>query len=374
MKILFAGDLRPNRKVRECFDNSEYRVVFEEVKKVVERVDYAIVNLESPIVTRDAAPIVKTGPNLKCNANVIPALQYAGFNCVTLANNHFFDYGEIGVEDTLHLCENANIDYVGGGRNLNEAKKTLYKKIDNKIVAIINRCENEWSIATEDKGGSAPMNVIETYYAIQEAKNEADYVVLILHGGIENYRLPTPQMKNKYRFFVDAGADAIINHHQHCYSGFEIYKGKPIFYGLGNFCFFSIESDKQWQEGFLVSLDLSDNITFKLIPYIQCKNQEPTIRFDVCEEDFFNSINQLNKIIEDDSALNLEYDKLVASKKRTYLDYIEPHSSKMLFALQHRNICPYFLKKKKKKYLMNLIRCESHHDILLRILDNTISK
>ena len=52
---------------------------------------------------------------------------------------------------------------------------------------------------------------------------------LILHGGIEHYQLPSPRMKKWYRHIIDLGASAIVNHHQHCFSGYELYNGKPIF-------------------------------------------------------------------------------------------------------------------------------------------------
>lgn len=374
MKILFAGDLRPNRGVRECFDKGDYETVFGEVKQCTEKSDYAIVNLESPIVDGDAEPIKKTGPNIKCKANTVLAIQYAGFDCVALANNHFYDYGEKGVQDTINACQQVGLDYIGGGRNLQEASKILYKEFDGNKVAFINRCENEWSIAGQQKGGSAPMDIVDTFNDIQMAKSNADFVVLVLHGGIEHYQLPTPRMKKTYRFFVDAGADAVINHHQHCYSGYEIYRGKPIFYGLGNFNYFKLDSDKMWEDGMVVTIQLDREISFEMYPYSQCHNQQPTISFDVDQSAFQDSIQALNSIIEDDDILAQHYNKLLASKRQLLLDYIEPHSSKYIYGLQHRGLLPSFLKTGKMQYLLNLTRCESHRDVLINILKNELDK
>ena len=148
----------------------------------------------------------------------------------------------------------------------------LYKQIGKETLAIVNCCEHESSIASDEHGGSNPLNPIAQYYAIQEAKKKADYVLVIMHGGVEHYQLPTPRMRETYRFFIDARADAVINHHQHCYSGYEIYQGKPIFYGLGNLCF--DRSDKRgsiWDEGYLVELSFANSlITHRIIPYHQC--------------------------------------------------------------------------------------------------------
>jgi len=106
-----------------------------------------------------------------------------------------------------------------------------------KKIGVINACEHEFSIADNEHGGSNALDLINMQEDITEVRKEADFVVLILHGGIEQYHYPTPRMKRWYRHFVDLGADAVVNHHQHCINGYEVYKGKPIFYGLGNFYF-----------------------------------------------------------------------------------------------------------------------------------------
>lgn len=114
------------------------------------------------------------------------------------------------------------------------------------------------------------MNLVHQYFAIKEAREKADSVVVIMHGGHETYQLPTPQMQQTYRFFVDIGADAVVNHHQHCYSGYEVYKNKPIFYGLGNFCFEPLGNVRPtWYEGYMVNLHFNADveIKFDLIPY-----------------------------------------------------------------------------------------------------------
>lgn len=84
-------------------------------------------------------------------------------------------------------------------------------------------------MALEERGGCAPLNNVSQYYSIIEARSKADYVLLFVHGGSEHHPLPTPRMQDIYRFFVDAGADVVINCHRHCYSGFEQYHEKFSF-------------------------------------------------------------------------------------------------------------------------------------------------
>jgi len=237
IKIIVAGDFCPNERVEKHINDQQYSEVFGNVRPIIESADYAVVNFECPVVLNDAQPIEKTGPTLKSGANAVKSIQFAGFNMATLANNHFYDYGEKGVSGTLITCAEHGIDTVGGGKNLTEAAKVFYKEIHGKKIAFINFCEHEFSIATETSGGSNPLDPVKNYNQILEARNNADYVFVVVHRGYEHYELPGLRMKETYRFFVEAGADVVINHHQHCYSGYKIYNGKPIFYSLGNFCF-----------------------------------------------------------------------------------------------------------------------------------------
>lgn len=365
MNIIIAGDFCPRRRVAKLIEEKRYEDVFSQVKKITDKADYSILNFEAPVVINDAKPIEKTGPNLKCTKNDVEAIKYAGFDSVTLANNHFYDFGDVGVRDTIDTLKEYNIDYFGGGININEAKKTLYKEIEGKKIAFINFCEREWSIATETTGGSAPLNPIQNHYQIKEAKENADFVIVIVHGGKEHYQLPLPRMKETYQFFIDSGADVVVNHHQHCYSGYEIYNGKPIFYGLGNFCFDSMSGkrNKLWEEGFILKLSINDKIDFKLIPYVQC-GENPTINFIADKSKFDNRIDELNKIINNHQLLNNNFNGLVEKEKLDYLTCIEPLTNRYINALQRRKLFPLFATNSFKLLLINLLQCESHKDIL----------
>mgnify|MGYP000887668262 CR=1 FL=1 len=364
MNLIIAGDFCPRSRVAKLIEEKRYEDVFSQVKEITDKADYSILNFEAPVVINNAKPIEKTGPNLKCTKNAVEAIKYAGFDSVTLANNHFYDFGEVGVKDTIDTLKEYQIDYFGGGININEAKKTLYKEIEGKKIAFINFCEREWSIATETTGGSSPLNPVQNHYQIKEARNNADYVIVIVHGGMEHYQLPLPRMKETYRFFVDSGADVVVNHHQHCFSGFEIYKEKQIFYGLGNFCFDSIKDkrNKLWEEGFILKLIINDRIEFKLIPYLQC-GDKPSVEPLKKSEEFYNKIKELNIIIEDKDILKENYIKQIEKEEKEYMAYLEPFRSRYILALQRKKLLPSFITRKYKILLLNLMRCESHKDL-----------
>ena len=361
MKILVAGDFCAKYRVGAELKKHNYEGLLGQVKPIIEKADYS-------------QPIPKCGPNLKGPREMVDALQWAGFDCFTLANNHIMDYGETGMLDTLMYLNEKRADYVGGGNSIRQASEILYKKIKGRILAVINCCEHEFSIATETSSGANPLNPVQQFYKIQEARKKADYVLVIVHGGHEHYQLPSPRMKETYRFFVDAGADVVINHHQHCYSGYEVYQRKPIFYGIGNFLFdWEGERNSVWNEGYLVELSFGDTISFKLIPYVQCA-ENPTVNFMVGDKvrEVESRIDKLNEIIGDDEKLKTSFIFLVKQKCRGQKIVFSPYRNRYLRALAYRGWIPSFLNNKKLTELINYIGCESHRDISLPLLQQLI--
>lgn len=371
MKILIAGDFYPRGVVLELVEQERYEAVLGDVAPIIRKSDYSIVNFECAVVEGSEKPIEKYGPNLKCTGQAIKALLYAGFDCVTLANNHFRDFGDDGCISTIDELDHAGIDHVGGGKNLEEAQQTLYKIIGGVKVAIINICEHEFSIATNTTAGSSPLDPIDNYYQIRVARTHADYVIVIVHGGHEHYQLPSPRMKKTYRWFVEMGADAVINHHQHCYSGYEVYKNKPIFYGIGNFCMpsrkgFSLQS---FNEGFMVELDITE-MSINLIPYFQCYNNSSIVLMkDEQEKQFYSYLENLNSIILDDDALINEFEKWCNRRKPFYDFLLSPYpSNKFLRYMYRKGFLPKMRLPRKRLELKNYIECESHYDVFKKIL------
>ena len=368
MKIVIAGDFAPGYRIEKLIERNNYQECFKQVRDITLAYDYAIVNLECPIVKEMAKPIEKCGPNLKCSPKTAEVLKYAGFNCVTIANNHIYDYGEIGIKDTLDTLDKNSIDHVGGGKNITEASRILYKTIHNKTLAIINCCEHEFSIADEQNGGANPINPIQQFYAIQDARHNADFVLVITHGGVENYQLPTPRMRELYRFYIDCGADAVINHHQHCFSGYEYYNNKPIVYGLGNFCFDEPQRNSPWNYGYMVEIEFTNSPIITLIPYTQC-NEQPIVEIIQDTRNFEENISQLNDIILNSTQLKLHYVDLLKKGARFYQLSAEPYHTRITNGLYIHQLLPSFIRRKKWR-LLDYIMCESHLERLVYAIRN----
>lgn len=375
MKIVIAGDYCPKDRVAELIDSNRYENIFSDVTEIIAQADFRILNFECPIVNGECRPIEKNGPCLKTTKNSLKPIVDAGFNVVTLANNHFYDFGDKGITDTIDELEKLNIAHVGGGKNLNISSEILFLQKGGKKVAIINCCEHEFSIATENTAGCNPLNPINQWYAIQKARNTADYVIVIVHGGHEMCQLPSLRMKETYHFFIDSGADVVINHHQHCYSGFEKYKGKPIFYGLGNFCFdWDGKRNSIWNYGFLVLLSFDEKkISFETIPYSQC-DEKPVVRLLEDRKEFDKDILSLNIIIQDTELLKQQHEKWMDQREGNYSISLEPYSNRFFRFACRKGFLPHFFNKKRAIELLNYVSCESHRDCMINMFSKQINK
>ena len=367
--IFIAGDIVPNNRTVDLFKQKRTDELFHDFIPLIKAANISIGNLEAPIINGNPTPIKKNGPCLYAPKETIEVLKEVGFNTLTLANNHFRDQGQNGVEYTIQCIENQKMDFVGGGITLFDARRILYKTICDKTVAIINACEHESSIASKEYGGSNPLDLINLHEDITTAKEKADFIFVITHGGIEGYQLPTPRMKRTYRHLIDLGADAVVNHHQHCFSGYEIYKEKPIFYGLGNFCFdWGNKFEGKWNEGYAVQLFFNKSITFNIIPYKQCEDG-PMVK--LLPSDFYDkAIQKLNEIIQNDKLLEENYLQFIESRKNMILLGILPVHNKYLKALFKRGIISLPYKEKDLIIIKNKLCCESHYESLTTSLSH----
>lgn len=363
IKLFIAGDVVPKGIMPEDFKANRERI-FGPVKPFINNADFSVVNLEAPIIRGEKTPIQKSGPCLGVAASTVNVLKDVGFNVFTLANNHFFDQGQMGVEATIETCLAQAVNIVGGGKTEENARIPLILENDGKSVAIINACEHEFSIASKDHGGSNALDLIKMQEDIANARSKADHLVLILHGGIEHYQYPTPRMKRWYRHFVDLGADAVINHHQHCINGYEVYKSKPIFYGLGNFYFpwGSQSRPDSWNYGYAVNIFIDEEIGFELIPYKQ--TTEGVALRDKYE--FEKEIETLNYYIKDDNQLLFKFEDYVNDYKYRILMGLLPSFMRCRFieAIVRRGWLGTLYYGLDRYNVRNKLICESHQELL----------
>lgn len=371
LRILIVGDFAPINRVAAMIKRRDYCGIFNDILPIVKSADIAVANLELPLVN-EGIPAKKTGPHMRAIPESIRALKYAGFNLLTLANNHIMDYGAGGLISTLELCKNNEIETLGAGMNLGEAKRTHYIDNNGIRIAFLNAAENEWGTTRGEQAGANPLDCISLSYQISEAKRNAEVVILLVHGGHEGLDLPSPEMKKVYRFFVDSGADAVIGHHTHCFSGLEVYRDKLIVYSLGNFIFDkkqSVSSDL-WNIGCGVTLEVSgEGISHEVHPFRQCDERVGVRLFDQQERrEFEMLVEEKTSVIKDDEELGRRFREFLEKRRVMYEGFLEPVKNRILRAAMRRGVLPRLVSGKHRRLLLNLMRCESHREALVRLL------
>jgi hypothetical protein len=371
-KILIAGDLYPGgRSESLLIKNQAHQIWGDFVEEILDH-NLRIVNLEAPLTNRNE-PILKDGPHFRADPKCSFGIQSGGFNIVSLANNHINDMGLMGIVDTINACYEANLKVVGAGNDLMEAQRPLFVEFNDLIIAIINICEQEFSIATRGEPGAAPLDPIDNFTQIQKAKEKANFILVIFHGGVEFQPLPSPYMVKTCRFFIDIGANAVICHHIHVPSGVEVYKSAPIIYSTGNFVFdWGRETISQYM-GYLVSIKIQEHQvnSLRFIPYISPKFEYSVQKIShEVELNFLEEIVAISKDILEPDKVQKEFESLIEAKKKHYIG-IALSLSDFEKRMYNMGIWPFWRSTGMRLTLLkNTFSCSAHFNLML----NAISK
>jgi hypothetical protein len=370
--IIVAGDLCPIGQSEKLLSTSQVELLFPGIVEALRTADLAIVNLECPL-TYHRTSIVKSGPHLRADPSCAKGIHSAGFDVVSLANNHILDMGEKGLADTVAACRDTGMKTIGAGKNLADATCPLWLDVKGMRVAILAFAENEFSVATPHSAGAWPLDPVSNYYQVKQAKQKADFTLVMLHGGNEYYGLPSPNMVKICRYFVDLGANAVLCNHVHVPGGIEIYDGVPIIYSSGNFLFEWDNQVDEWYKGFLVQLTIQPSAVaaIRLIPYWQSKNGVGVKPMDQAEQQFFfTDITNLSMIITDPTWLEEKWDQFVHSRRRQYYNTLL-NLSKVERILLRSGVWPFWrLSRSEGIRMLNLFSCESHHNVIVSLLAN----
>jgi poly-gamma-glutamate capsule biosynthesis protein CapA/YwtB (metallophosphatase superfamily) len=201
------------------------------------RDDLTMVNLECP-----ATDIVEPEPKaftFRCDPQALPAARRAGVDVANQANNHAYDQGPQGLVDSLHTIRAAGLASVGAGANESEALRAATFQVDGwtvTVVGIDQVLDPVGQVAGPDKPGTAAGHDFSlALRAVRDAAASSDLVVVMIHWGVELEARPRRYQVAQAHRMVDAGADVIFGSHPHRLQPMETYRGRPIFYSLGNF-------------------------------------------------------------------------------------------------------------------------------------------
>ncbi|MGH9046221.1 MAG: CapA family protein [Acidimicrobiales bacterium] len=256
MRLLLVGDLILDEPNADSF--------FEAASDVLRAADVVVGHVEVPHSHRGGTVFSTDVPARPSDPDHLAALQRAGFSVATLAGNHIADAGPDGIEDTLASLHRYAIATAGAGMNLEQARQPATVEANGLRVGVLsyNCVGPRESWARPSKPGCAYLNVL-THYELDHAgpggppttytfatpesldamredlgalRKDVDVVIVGFHKGIGHLRAHLAMYEREVaRAAIDAGADIVVGHHAHIMRGVEMYRGKPIYHGLGNF-------------------------------------------------------------------------------------------------------------------------------------------
>ena len=218
---IFTGDVMPGAKVVTASPDPGLSGQFRGA-------DLVVGNLECPVVLEPPAAMDTRKIPLWSDASNLRILTDFGFTHVSLNNNHIFDLFEEGLDETRGLLDNAGI----GAFGIDHGALSQYRRVTAKGITL----------------GMAAVNWVETQFCghlsrdlrdldVGSLKKDCDFLIMFLHWGDDHNIFINADQQEAARRLIDQGADLIIGHHPHVTQGYEVYKGKHIFYSLGNFIF-----------------------------------------------------------------------------------------------------------------------------------------
>ncbi len=243
--LFFAGDIMLSRNVAaKAYEANDYTLPFLKVKDVVASADISFANLESPF--NDTGDHSVEG-SLVFNADpkLAAGLKLAGLDILSTANNHSLDQGTKGLDYTIDWLTANNILYTGTKHTTAQTVDPVIKHKDILYGFLA------YSYTAYNDGGQSTSVYINDFNNLEKLKQNildmkghtADVVIVSMHAGTEYTRTPTEKQIAFAHAAIDAGADLVIGHHPHWIQTIEQYKGKWIFYSLGNFVF-----DQMWSQ------------------------------------------------------------------------------------------------------------------------------
>lgn len=260
--LLATGDNIPSRE--------DYDTLYQHVAPILRDADISFGQVETVLIDKaieDLYPYVAAQARMPCSSDpdVAPGMKRAGFDIVSFASNHALDYGRVHFLNTIRYLRDAGLEVIGAGENEADARRYSVMERKGVKIAFLGYCtilpQDYW--AQEARPGMNPARG-HTYYEqiehdqpgtpcrvhswahkgdkarmledIRKAKSETDIVVVSMHWGIHFTEAEIAEYQVEYAHdAIDAGADLILGHHAHILKPIEVYKGKVIFYSLGNF-------------------------------------------------------------------------------------------------------------------------------------------
>lgn len=283
------------------------------VASILHEADIVFGNLEAVISGAEINTKSLKSLQLKALPEVVEGLKYAGFNILSLANNHILEHGNEAMFETLDILSKCGINSAGVNKT-SKKQPLIFEK--NKIkIAFLAYC------LIRDKTAYCSVDDYDEICTdVTNCKKNADIVIVSLHWGNEFIRKPSLNQIKIAHDIIDAGATLILGHHPHVLQGIEYYKKGIIAYSLGNFIFDMWQ--KRMRESMIFCCDISKNgvVDVKTIPIYINKAHQPEIAQDNCAKKILSVIHKPIKMDSDDG-----YFREVALRRKQYRQDVKKH-------------------------------------------------
>ena len=375
MKIIILGDVGSSKSNVEAFCNADNDLFSLDIQELCASADIVLLNLEKPL-TDTISPLGKCPPDYVSPTETINGIKLLSPTAVTLANNHILDQKKQGLFSTIQTLKKNGIQYVGAGINLNEARKPLIINEKEMRIGIYACCEKEFSFATNETAGANVFDPFESLDDIAQLRSICDYLIVLYHGGMQEYPYPTPFQQKVCRKMCEKGANVVVCQHSHIVGCEEEYLGKRIIYGQGNCLLDEVDSDS-WRTGIIIEISLveNNNSFYNYIP-IQTCNHKTCIHkdYDGVLYNFFLRSNQINN----NHFIKEQFNSFCKTKIPGYLVKLAGVNT-FLQKICRRLKCTTFLNK--LRYNMNnyyvildYLYCDSHREAIETGLEQIIGE
>ena len=236
--LLILGDIMLDRSIRQRGVDKGYLDIFACVKDILLAQSAVLANLEGPITdykstSLGSKPGAPDNYQFTFDPAVTDALLLSNIGTVSIGNNHILNFGSDGLAQTKKYLERAGIKYFGDSYYDNDdTKRSVDIVMPDRVVTAVNY--NKFCCTPTDSQDLQKQNVIEL---VVSAKEEGKYVLVYTHWGTEYATTSNRVQRELAHAFIDAGADLVIGSHPHVVQEREEYRGRVIYYSLGNFVF-----------------------------------------------------------------------------------------------------------------------------------------
>lgn len=236
LRLAAVGDLLLASDATGTHTPGDPSAIFAGVRPLLADCDVVFGNLECTLAGDGRT--IPTQPRVISTPEMVRAVRSAGFNVVTLANNHMFDCLQGGFHRLRDLLEGMGIAWFGAGDDLAEAIRPAVLEVNGRrlgFLGAVDKRSGPFQFAAPGRWGVSPLDVDRLVDDIGRLRGQVDHVIVSVHWGEERFLIPSPSQREQARRFAQAGASLVLGHHPHVLQGLERVQGVPVAYSLGNF-------------------------------------------------------------------------------------------------------------------------------------------